>query len=164
MKQITINQNYTFLTIPTKVVRSTEIGGKEKLVLSLMISYWRKYGNIQLSTERMAIELGCCEKTIRNNISKLAEKKLINIVPVYENNLKKCNEYEINFQVFNEIFDIDYFVLVGAEMEEDVAVKKGCSTSSKAPQNEKYHTAVGTYGKSNIKYETNEERNRRLGI
>lgn len=137
MEKYIVNQNYTFLTVPTKVVKSKDISDSEKLILSLMIGYYRKYDNIQLSVDRIADELGYCEKTVRNNISKLIEKNLVKLIPVCENNLKKCNQYEVNFQVFNDTFGFDYFVLAGAEMEEGVENKKGFSTSSKAPQNNK---------------------------
>lgn len=110
MKQVQINKNYTFLMIPTKVLRNQEISDSEKLILSTFISYFNKYSNIQISIERLADELGYCEKTIRNNISKLVERGLVNKIPVVENNMKKSNRYEINYPNFNRFFDFDYFV------------------------------------------------------
>lgn len=110
MKQVQINKNYTFLMIPTKVLRSQEISDSEKLILSTFISFFNKYSNIQISIERIAEELGYCEKTVRNNISKLVEKGLVKKIPVFENNIKKSNRYEINYSNFNKFFDFDYFV------------------------------------------------------
>lgn len=110
MKQVQINKNYTFLMIPTKILKNQEISDSEKLILSTFISFFNKYSNIQISIERIAEELGYCEKTVRNNISKLVEKGLVKKIPVFENNLKKSNRYEINYSNFNKFFDFDYFV------------------------------------------------------
>lgn len=110
MKQVQINKNYTFLMIPTKVLKNQEICDSEKLILSTFISFFNKYSNIQISIERIAEELGYCEKTVRNNISKLVEKGLVKKIPVFENNIKKSNRYEINYSNFNKFFDFDYFV------------------------------------------------------
>lgn len=110
MKQVQINKNYTFLMIPTKILKNQEISDSEKLILSTFISFFNKYSNIQISIERIADELGYCEKTVRNNISKLVEKGLVKKIPVFENNLKKSNRYEINYSNFNKFFDFDYFV------------------------------------------------------
>lgn len=110
MKQVQINKNYTFLMIPTKVLRSQEICDSEKLILSTFISYFNKYSNIQISIERLADELGYSLSTIKRNISKLVEKGLIKRIPVVENNMKKSNRYEINYPNFNRFFDFDYFV------------------------------------------------------
>ena len=110
MKQVQINKNYTFLMIPTKVLKNQEISDSEKLILSTFISFFNKYSNIQISIERIAEELGYCEKTVRNNISKLVEKGLVKKIPVFENNIKKSNRYEINYSNFNKFFDFDYFV------------------------------------------------------
>lgn len=110
MKQVQINKNYTFLMIPTKVLKNQEICDSEKLILSTFISFFNKYSNIQISIERIAEELGYCEKTVRNNISKLVEKGLVKKIPVFENNIKKSNRYEINYSNFNRFFDFDYFV------------------------------------------------------
>ena len=110
MKQVQINKNYTFLMIPTKVLRSQEISDSEKLILSTFISYFNKYSNIQISIERLADELGYSLSTIKRNISKLVEKGLVKRIPVFENNIKKSNRYEINYSNFNKFFDFDYFV------------------------------------------------------
>lgn len=110
MKQVQINKNYTFLMIPTKILKNQEISDSEKLILSTFISFFNKYSNIQISIERIAEELGYCEKTVRNNISKLVEKGLVKKIPVFENNIKKSNRYEINYSNFNKFFDFDYFV------------------------------------------------------
>ena len=110
MKQVQINKNYTFLMIPTKVLRSQEISDSEKLILSTFISYFNKYSNIQISIERLADELGYSLSTIKRNISKLVEKGLVKKIPVFENNIKKSNRYEINYSNFNKFFDFDYFV------------------------------------------------------
>ena len=110
MKQVQINKNYTFLMIPTKILKNQEICDSEKLILSTFISFFNKYSNIQISIERIAEELGYCEKTVRNNISKLVEKGLVKKIPVFENNIKKSNRYEINYSNFNKFFDFDYFV------------------------------------------------------
>lgn len=110
MKQVQINKNYTFLMIPTKVLRSQEINDSEKLILSTFISYFNKYSNIQISIERLADELGYSLSTIKRNISKLVEKGLVKRIPVFENNIKKSNRYEINYSNFNKFFDFDYFV------------------------------------------------------
>lgn len=110
MKQVQINKNYTFLMIPTKVLKNQEICDSEKLILSTFLSFFNKYSNIQISIERISEELGYCEKTVRNNISKLVEKGLVKKIPVFENNIKKSNRYEINYSNFNKFFDFDYFV------------------------------------------------------
>ena len=110
MKQVQVNKNYTFLMIPTKVLRSQEISDSEKLILSTFISYFNKYSNIQISIERLADELGYSLSTIKRNISKLVEKGLVKRIPVFENNIKKSNRYEINYSNFNRFFDFDYFV------------------------------------------------------
>lgn len=110
MKQVQINKNYTFLMIPTKVLRSQEISDSEKLILSTFISYFNKYSNIQISIERLSDELGYSLSTIKRNISKLVEKGLVKRIPVFENNIKKSNRYEINYSNFNKFFDFDYFV------------------------------------------------------
>ena len=96
--------------IPTKVLRSQEISDSEKLILSTFISYFNKYSNIQISIERLADELGYSLSTIKRNISKLVEKGLVKWIPVFENNIKKSNRYEINYSNFNRFFDFDYFV------------------------------------------------------
>lgn len=110
MKQVQINKNYTFLMIPTKILKNQDICDSEKLILSTFISFFNKYSNVQISIERIAEELGYCEKTVRNNISKLVEKGLVKKIPVFENNMKKSNKYEINYSNFNNFFDFDYFV------------------------------------------------------
>ena len=110
MKQVQVNKNYTFLMIPTKVLRSQEISDSEKLILSTFISYFNKYSNIQISIERLADELGYSLSTIKRNISKLVEKGLVKRIPVFEKKKKKSNRYEINYSNFNRFFDFDYFV------------------------------------------------------
>ena len=110
MKQVQINKNYTFLMIPTKVLKNQEICDNEKLILSTFISYFNKYSNIQISIERIAEELGSSLTTVKRNISKLVEKGLVKRIPVFENNIKKSNRYEINYSNFNKFFDFDYFV------------------------------------------------------
>lgn len=135
MKQYLINKDYTYLMIPSKILRNSELGVMEKLILSVMISYWNNYENIQVSIEKLSYALGCNKSTITRNISKLVERSLIKVIPIVENGIKKCNKYEINFKYFNEYFDINYFILADLK-EEGVESKKGFSTSSNNQQNQ----------------------------